>query len=127
MPIYDYDCQYCGNSFETIAGVDEQRVRCPKCNGEADRVISVSGVFCSNEDAEWIRSVREVVDKDGGAHCQEFLKNPTRQNYKNWMNGEGLRPLEPGEKPRKPKPPDQNAIKKEMMERYSERHRITIR
>ena len=38
MPIYAYECRYCGNQFETIGKVtkesfkDEKPLVCPKCN-----------------------------------------------------------------------------------------------
>lgn len=101
MPLYDFECP-CGRVFEAIANVDEDTRPC-ECGKQAKRIISASGHFCGNEDADWIRSVRLVVDKRGGAHCQEFLQNPTRSNYKAWMKGEGLRPLEDNEPMRPPK------------------------
>jgi hypothetical protein len=73
--------------------------------------------------------VGEVVDKDPSkAHCREFLKNPTRHNYQEWMRGEGLRPMEDGEhmRPQKPAPVDEGAIVKDMVRLRKERNRIEI-
>ena len=97
MPLYDYECLSCKTVFEKLAGVNET-VYCPNCDFESKRLISVPGVNCSNDDAEWIRSVTEVVDKEGGPAAQQFLKNPTRTNYKAWMRAEGLRHWEKGER-----------------------------
>ena len=128
MPLYDHECPHCGMIFEAFAEVDQQIIPCPHCCGiKAKRVISWTGAYTSNQDADWIRSVREVVDKDGGPHCQEFLKDPTRDNYRKWMKGEGLRPLEPGEKPMKPEPVSFDHLHKKMQERGRERNRLTVR
>lgn len=102
MPVYDFECTKCANIEEHIADYDRYTWFCSKCGADMVRIISVSGPNCANEDAEWIRSVREVVDKEGGPASQRFLKNPTRANYKKWMKAEGLRPFEPGEKPKRP-------------------------
>lgn len=101
MPIYDYQCTVggCGHTFEAIAGIEERTLPCPECGQEARRILKAGGVNVANEDAPWLRSVLEVVDKESNApHVVEFLKNPTRSNYKAWMKGEGIRHLEPGEK-----------------------------
>ena len=85
-------CRECGTAL---------LLTCSQCGGEAKRIFS-PGNNHPNEDAEWIRSVREVVDKEGGPHCQAFLKDPTRTNYENWKKTEGLRHLESGEKRYRP-------------------------
>ena len=102
MPIYDYECRQCGYIWESFAHTEETLIDCvnPRCGGQAKRLMGVSRVNTTNQDSPWIRSVTEVVDKDSGSrHCQEFLKCPTRENYKAWMKGEGIRPLEANEKP----------------------------
>jgi len=100
MPLYDYQCESCGYIEEHYVSPDERVMVCSQCGGEARRIFS-PGNNHPNEDAGWIRSVLEVVDKEGGPHCQEFLKHPTRTNYQNWMRGEGLRHWERGERPQK--------------------------
>jgi hypothetical protein len=53
-------------------------------------------VHTTNEDAAWIRTVTDVVDKTDKS-CrvsQEFLKSPTRTNLKRFMDAKGLRHLE---------------------------------
>lgn len=97
MPIYDYLCDTCGHEFEAFGKHEDTTTACPECGKSSHRLCTCTGGHMSNEDATWLKSVREVVDKEGGPHCQAFLKDPTRSNYKNWMKGEGLRPLEPGE------------------------------
>jgi putative FmdB family regulatory protein len=95
MPVYDFECQSCGNIDERIEPVDRTTVKCSVCGKRSKRIISAGGVFTANEDAPWIRSVLDVVDKDSKApHVVAFRNNPTRQNYKAWMKGEGIRPLE---------------------------------
>jgi putative FmdB family regulatory protein len=128
MPLYDFECQECGSIHEAIEPMDVKHRPCPvpDCRGRAKKIISASGVFCANDDAAWIRSVREVVNKDGGAHCQAFLKDPTRANWKAWMKGEGLRPFEPGERQR-PEPIDEGLLAKKVLERHRKRCTIEVR
>mgnify|MGYP001075743214 CR=1 FL=1 len=47
MPIYEYECSSCHFHFERKQGFDEEPVAmCPKCQGEARRVIhSVPIIF----------------------------------------------------------------------------------
>ena len=95
MPIYDFKCEKCGKIFEKIAGINET-VSC--CGVPSKRVITQSGVFCANEDADWIRRVIPAVNKKSKVpETQEFLKSPTRSNLKKHLKASGLRWLEPGE------------------------------
>jgi putative FmdB family regulatory protein len=127
MPIYEYLCDDCGGTEERIYPVTNIRksVKC-RCGGKAKRIITASGHFTANQDAAWIRSVREVVSKDPRKkHCQEFLKNPTRQNYHNWMKQEGLRPLDKNEYS-EPKPVSLAEMKEATMREYRKRNALTI-
>ena len=46
--------------------------------GENNEKINFS---IGNQDADWIKSVVDVVDKDDKSpHVQEFIRNPTRDN-----------------------------------------------
>lgn len=41
MPIYEYHCKKCDNVFEEFQkGFEERSVQCPKCAGDAERLIS---------------------------------------------------------------------------------------
>ena len=127
MPIYDYECHLCSYTWEVIEGTKERVRCCPSCGDRATRIISASGQYCANEDADWIKSVVEVVDKGDSATAMDrrFAKNPTRANYKRWMKSRGLRPYEPGERT-KPPPPDDSAIRRKVLERHMARNRIEI-
>lgn len=127
MILVDFECPECGHIFEEIVHQDRLLMPCPRCKIAAKRIITTGRVYSGNQDADWIKSVREVVDKDSGKpHCQEFLKNPTRANYEKWMKGERLRPFETNE-PLKPPPVDTTKLQKEMLERQRQRNRIEVR
>ena len=127
MPVYDFECEECKGISEHIMSVTLSGcyVDCPYCNGMAYKIISASGAFCSNEDAAWIRSVREVVDKEGGKASQQFLRDPTRANYKKWMKDTGLRPLESGER-RKPEPTNEKRLCEQVMRMRQERNKLIV-
>ena len=127
MPLYHLQCQSCGNEFERICPVKSRLFQNCECGGWTKTVPAVRGPNCVNEDAGWLPSVREVVSKDDPRpHVQAFLKDPTRANYKAWMKGEGLRPLENGEKSEKFKFDAERHAEK-VMEAKIKRERYEVR
>jgi len=130
MPIFDYECKS-GHTTETVRGIDVSRITCPVCGKKARRIISLTGVNCINEDAGWVKQVLEVVDKKGREpETKEFLKNPTRSNYKAWMKARGLRHLEPGEENNRPEPVNKEDKRRRMkfiMENYRKRTALEVR
>jgi putative FmdB family regulatory protein len=51
MPMYDYRCAYCGDSWEQLARI-EQTVYCDRCpETRAERLISAPAVIQDNLDA----------------------------------------------------------------------------
>ena len=124
MILYDYKCKGCDYVFESLVP-ENTIIYCPKCGFNTTRLISVPGGTNANQDAKWIRSVLEVVDKDGSRAAQEFHKRPTRDNLKTWMKEDGVRHFEQGE-PIKPDPVDTSKIDKEVWEKYQKRHRIEV-
>lgn len=132
MPLYDYECKKCGRITEHFAKADERLELVCECGGDVRRIISISGQYCGNQDAPWLKSVVDVVDKTSRKpHVRAFVENPTRSNYKRWMQGEGIKPVdhtEHGAPPvaRKPEPTDTSRIRQEVWERHRARHRIEI-
>jgi putative FmdB family regulatory protein len=127
MPIYDFECEECGEVTEWIVDSSVIKADCPECKGKARKIFTASGEYLGNQDAGWLKTVTDVMDKNSTSpHVQTFLKNPTRANYKNWMKSEGRRPLEPGEPIRKGKPVDEAKIRKEVWQRHLDRKRIVV-
>lgn len=127
-PVYDFECEK-GHITESIEHHSVDNIQCRRCRGRARKIITLNGPNCVNEDADWIRSVLDVVDKDSRArHVLEFRQNPTRENYRKWMKNEGLRHLEPGEE-RKPYPdaPDMSKARKEVWDKHVRRNRLEVR
>ncbi len=128
MRIYDFECQKCDLIFEAFVNVNEMSLRCKKCGRPAKRIISISGSAWRNEDAPWIRSCLEVVDKDSRkSHVVEFRKNPNRTNLKKWLKGEGLRHMHEGEKIPKREEVDLTAVNKEVWQAYRKRNALEVR
>ena len=97
MPLYDFKCLKCDHVFEGFARYEERGKPCPKCEQVSIRLISL-GTSAYREDAAWIESVLEVVDKTSKKPAtRAFLESPTRANYKAWMKENGLRHMEEGE------------------------------
>jgi putative FmdB family regulatory protein len=46
MPIYEYECQSCGDRFESFRGITERddKVKCPNCGGQNSKKV-VSSFF----------------------------------------------------------------------------------
>lgn len=128
----DFECKK-GHITEELCDAETQEITCPKCRKKAKRIISVGRMFVDDENAPWIRSVLDVVDKDSKKpHVREFLNSPTRENYKKWMKGEGIRPADytvHGAPPVFQNRPvvDMTAAHKEVFRKYQERHRLEVR
>ncbi|MBC8318449.1 MAG: zinc ribbon domain-containing protein [Desulfobulbaceae bacterium] len=126
MIIHDFECQDCGKIKELFIPYEFGNTCVCECGGIAKKIITFSQT--APGDAGWIKSVLDVVDKNPDKpHCQEFLRHPTRENYQVWMKGEGLRPLEPGEKPKRPdKEGRKKRMKEQLHKKYRERNAISI-
>jgi putative FmdB family regulatory protein len=122
MPLYDFVCPACGGVFEDLRRADAPDPACPGCGGTARRVPAVGRGY--RADADWIGSVTLVADKDSRApHVRAFLARPTRRTYRDWMRGEGIRPLEPGEGGRPGRAARQavDMARREALERFAAR------
>lgn len=130
MIMHCYECKTCKEITERLVDSSDipDSIDCPVCCGFAKKIFIPSQT--NPVDASWINTVLEVVDKDSGKpHCQEFLKHPTRSNYKGWMKGEGLRHLEDGEPtmPKIDKGERKKRIKEGMFKRFQERNAVSCR
>lgn len=127
MPIYDYECQACGQISEAVRAIDEQSLPCPVCQvGQAHRIISCgNSAYLGNQDAPWLKTVGEVVGNET-IEGRVFLNNPTRDNLRRWMRAKGLRPLEPGEKPGRPAPVDTTRITEQLVARHRKRMALAV-
>lgn len=127
MPVYEFECGTCGNKQEIICWFEERpsSIKCD-CGGKCRHIFAAGNVYTGNEDSAWLKSVPDVIAKDtANPVAREFIKNPTRSNYKAWMKSEGIRPLENNE-PRRPEPVDLSPIRKEVWRNHQKRHRIEI-
>lgn len=129
MILYSFQCEECNQISEQAFNMSDcpKKTQCPICQGTAAKIISIPGPHLASESPGWIKSIREVVNKEGGRHCQEFLKDPTRKNYHKWMAGEGVRHMEAGEKPgRPPSQPPAHVITDKIMQKRMDDRRIRI-
>ena len=131
MPLFDYSCPICGYKVELFTFNGVEFADCPNCCGEARKQFSFGQSAPFQEDAAWISSVREVVSKDGDcAVDREFLKNPTRKNYREWMKFHKLIPVENvrgGPPTRQVPKADREKIVKYCVEKKRERERVEVR
>lgn len=135
MPIYDYECE-CGWRREVFRHMHdvEEPIICDECGKTMYRIfVAGHGAICYNNDAQWLKSITDIVDKDPNKpHCVEFIKNPTRENYEKWMKGEGIRPLESGERPKTREERQRESelkLKKytdDLVKRHYERHSLVV-
>lgn len=44
MPLYEFRCTVCDHLFEKLQGRNDDTPECPVCNGETERLISVSTI-----------------------------------------------------------------------------------
>ena len=133
MIISDFECKRCKKVHEAIVSNTATKHNCPICGRPAKRIISLGKVYTGNQDADWIKSVVDVVDKESPRqHVRDFVKNPNRETYKAWMKGEGIKPMdytEHGAPPvaRKPPDPDLSGLTQRLVERHRERNRLEVK
>ena len=48
MPIFEYQCQTCGQIFEKIRSAPSEHEKCPKCDGVAVRKVSMTAASPSS-------------------------------------------------------------------------------
>jgi putative FmdB family regulatory protein len=72
VPIYDFECEYCGHQFDLLVGYDVNKVKCLSCNKEAKRVFpkKAPGI-----DLKY-NPVTDMVDWDGNTtrYWDEYKK-----------------------------------------------------
>ncbi len=123
--LVDFKCDSCGTIHERLELQDVKIVPCPRCLETAYKIVSFGRTVFS-DNASWLPSVVEVVSKnDPHPIVARFRKYPTRENYKAWMKHAGVRPLEDGEKFKRPELDIKQHVDKIMEMRY-ERRRIEI-
>jgi putative FmdB family regulatory protein len=46
MPIYEYECENCGNRFERFQSIQDEPVRqCPECSGGVHKLFHPAGII----------------------------------------------------------------------------------
>lgn len=102
MILHDFMCLQCEFIDEYLVDRDCETLVCPKCGHIMKKTFIRGGGHRQPDETGWLRTVLEVVDKNPGPDkpcTKEFLRNPTRENYKAWMRENKIRPLEDGERP----------------------------
>lgn len=134
MILHDFMCLQCNHVEEFLVDRDTEVMECPKCQHIMKITFLRSGGHRLPDDTPWLKTVLEVVDKDAGPdkpHTREFLRNPTRENYHNWMKENGIRPLEDNERPRRKTESearmDRKAMAKTLLRNHMARNAITVR
>ena len=131
MPLFDFECNHCGYRHEALVvhGDQPRPDICPACKmGFTTRIFTCSGHACENQAPAWLRDTLAVVDKSDSATVadREFVANPTRSTYQQWLKARKLRPMEPGEKPIKRVEPNMDGLRQQLLERHRKRMRIEI-
>ncbi len=127
MPIYDYSCKECGASFEAIkAIIDSDEEECPECGAVAKKALAAPRVNVCGQDTRWIREAALMANPDGKPIDKEFRRNPTRDNYHEWLKVNKLRHLEDGEKC-KPDPVDLSRVTDHVVKKHLERTKLSTK
>lgn len=91
MPLYDYECVKCGNSYEFNFKVADlpDNVECSRCGGEAKKVLipGHGGIQCDSLiDVSWLASATKVLQPDGERPLQ------TRGEYNRYLKDKNIQP-----------------------------------
>jgi putative FmdB family regulatory protein len=128
MPLYDFECGACGHVVERIAPMDQDTAVCPKCHGEATRIISSRSAY--RNDPDWVASCVTGFDpSDTRPEVRAYLANPADKNaLARAMRAAGIRHKDHGEDAaiRRDKASAdasiRSAINNETIERFKARH-----
>lgn len=129
MILFDFECSSCGTITEQLVDRDTETIACPVCGSEARKYFGRSAGARLPDSAEWIHSIKDVLDKESKApHIREFFKSPTRENLQALMKKEGIRHMERGEEIRKRQPDfDEDRMADRLLKQHMERTRIVVR
>ena len=89
MPVYDYECPWCGEQFEMIVPVKEYDCiqQCPKCGSTSERIITSGhgGIQCDSQtDVKWLPSACKNLLPDGHKPIE------TRGEYRRYLKEHGV-------------------------------------
>lgn len=64
MPIYEYECQFCGHRFERLQHFSDEPLKmCPDCGGVLQRVIQPVGIVFKGS-GFYITDNRQLASKE---------------------------------------------------------------
>lgn len=93
MPLYDFECNNCGEHYEMVFKVDEMpmEIRCTNCGFTAKRIIVLGHGGVHGEEAPWIReaALQGLQDSDEVAAGRE-TPITTRSEYKRHLKAKGI-------------------------------------
>jgi predicted nucleic acid-binding Zn ribbon protein len=127
MLLFDFVCSDCSTIAESIVDRDVETIPCPECGADMHKFFGNSAGKRLPDTAEWINSIRDVVDKESTKpHVQAFMKSPTRENLRILMQKEGIRHMEPGEERRREPEFDEDRMAARLLRQKMERERIEV-
>jgi putative FmdB family regulatory protein len=70
MPIYEYKCGKCGHKFEELQDMSAAKTSaCPKCKGNADRILSAATAISSHGGGCAESGHCGIQENSGGHSC----------------------------------------------------------
>ena len=70
MPIYEYECQKCGRSFEYMQSFSEPpRTTCEECGGTLEKKISAAGFILKG--GGWYKDLYSSTKKGGSGESKD--------------------------------------------------------
>lgn len=87
MPIFDFLCEECNNQFDSIEKQSVKSIKCPKCEGKANRIFPTKG---PKFDLKY-NPKSDICDWDGNTSQYYRLYNEAKDR------GENVRLPEDGE------------------------------
>jgi len=88
LPIYEYQCTKCGDSFEILQKINEESLKiCEKCSGELIKVISStgfvlkgSGFYVNDHPSEERKKGLEEEKRGGVPAAHEISKTSIKED-----------------------------------------------
>lgn len=77
MPTYEYRCKKCGHTFELFQGMTDKPItKCPRCNGNVERLIGSGGGLLFKGDGFYATDYRSESYKKA-ARAEKPVTSPS--------------------------------------------------
>ena len=92
MPLYDYECQKCENTFDKLVPLNryDESQECPECGGRAKKILTLGHGGVQDDHPVWLDEsiIRQLQDTDN----PRLRRIESRTEYNNYLKDNSIIP-----------------------------------